>query len=78
MIYYTTAQEGDIRVHRNVTDWEIRDNFLNERVQYWYNQHHQSIGSTKILSNLRKDPAVTEQVTLKQVKRIMSKLGIRC
>lgn len=65
-------------IHRNVTDWEIRDNFLTERVQYWYNQHHQSIDSTKILSNLRKDPAVTEQVTLKQVKRIMSKLGIRC
>jgi len=78
LIYYTTAQEGDIRVHRNVTDWGIRDNFLTGRVQYWYNQHHQSIGSTKILSNLRKDPAVTEQVTLKQVKRIMSKLGIRC
>lgn len=78
MIYYTTAQEGDIRVHRNVTDWVIRDNFLTGRVQYWYNQHHQGIGSTKILSNLRKDPAVTGQVMLKQVKRIMSKLGIRC
>ncbi|MGL3799116.1 IS3 family transposase [Lactiplantibacillus plantarum] len=65
-------------LHRDVTTWEIRDNFLTERVQYWYNQHHQSIGSTKILSNLRKKPTVTEQVTLKQVKRIMIKLGIRC
>lgn len=65
-------------LHRNVTDLEIRDKFLSERVQYWYDQHGQSIGSTKILSNLRRDPEVTESVTLKQVKRIMKKLGIRC
>lgn len=65
-------------LHRDVTDWGIRDKFLSERVQYWYDQHGQSIGSTKILSNLRRDPEVTESVTLKQVKRIMNKLGIRC
>ncbi|MDV0431185.1 IS3 family transposase [Lactiplantibacillus sp. DA1] len=29
-------------------------------------------------SNLRRDPEVTESVALKQVKRIMNKLGIRC
>ncbi|AGE38496.1 hypothetical protein [Lactiplantibacillus plantarum] len=43
-------------LHRDVTTWEIRDNFLTERVQYWYNQHHQSIGSYLISEKTRPLP----------------------
>lgn len=63
---------------RQKTDWEIKDEFLTKRAKHWYDRHDKCIGSTKILSNLNMDPQVTEPVTLKQVKRIMIKLGIRC
>lgn len=65
-------------LNRQKTAWEIKNDFLTERVQYWYDFHDKGIGSTKILSNLNKDSSVTFPVTVKQVKRIMRSLDMRC
>ena len=64
--------------HRQVTVWEVHEQLLEDRITYWFNQHHQAIGAGKILSNLKHDSKIIFEVTLKQVKRIMRKLGIRC
>jgi len=64
--------------HRQATVWETQEQLLDERITYWFNQHHQAIGAGKILSNLKHDDQITFEVTLKRVKRIMRKLDIRC
>lgn len=40
-------------LNRSVTAWELRDDFLTKWVKYWYDQHVQSIGSTKILGSVK-------------------------
>jgi len=65
-------------VHRQETPWEIQEQLLEERITYWFNQHHQAIGAGKVLSNLKHDAQVTFEVTIKRVKRIMFNLGLRC
>lgn len=63
--------------HRE-TVWEAQERLLEERITYWFNQHHQAIGAGKILSNLKHDDQITFEVTIKRVKRIMFNLNIRC
>jgi len=64
--------------HRQETPWDAQERLLEERITYWFNQHHQAIGASKILSNLNHDKLVTFKVTIKRVKRIMINLNIRC
>jgi len=65
-------------LHRQKTVWEAQEELLEERITYWFKQHHQAIGAGKILSNLNQDEQITFDVTIKRVKRIMGNLGIRC
>ncbi|AVK99442.1 IS3 family transposase [Pediococcus inopinatus] len=65
-------------INRQITSWERQDKVLKERVQYWFDFHFQGIGAGNLLTNLEKDNQVTFAVTLKQVKRIMRELGLRC
>lgn len=64
--------------HRTETDKEIQDKFLKKRIMYWYEKNTKTIGAGKILANLLADDQVTCRVTIKQVKRLMRELGIRC
>ncbi|WP_367294846.1 IS3 family transposase [Levilactobacillus yonginensis] len=65
-------------LHRQETVWGAQEKLLEERITYWFKQHHQAIGAGKILSNLNRDEQITFDVTIKRVKRIMGNLGIRC
>lgn len=63
---------------RKETDWERQDQQLNNRVQYWFDFHHQGIGAGNILVNLEKDKLIDFPVTTKMVRRVMRKLRIKC
>uniref|UniRef100_UPI0019501C6F IS3 family transposase n=1 Tax=Lacticaseibacillus mingshuiensis TaxID=2799574 RepID=UPI0019501C6F len=63
---------------RQETAWECRDRLLKERVQYWFDFHHQGIGAGNLLVNLQQDELIDFPVTLKQVRRVMRELNIRC
>nr|WP_211089124.1 IS3 family transposase [Levilactobacillus tujiorum] len=64
--------------HRQETLWEAQERLLEERIDHWFDQHHEGIGAGKVLSNLRHDEQITFEVTLKRVKRIMRNLNLRC
>ncbi|MCL5459602.1 IS3 family transposase, partial [Loigolactobacillus coryniformis] len=63
---------------REETAWEVRDRQLKERIQYWFDFHHQSIGAGNLLVNLQHDESITFEVTYKMVRRVMRELGLRC
>lgn len=63
---------------RQETNWERQDKFLQERVQYWFDFHHQGIGAGNLLVNLQHDELINFRVTLKMVRRVMRVLEIRC
>lgn len=65
-------------LNRTETTWESNNRLLKERTQYWFDFHHQGIGAGTLLTNLQQDVLVPFAVTLKQVKRVMRELGIRC
>lgn len=64
--------------HRGETQKEVEDKLLKKRIMHWYNLNTQTIGAGAILTNLEKDPQITFKVTIKQVKRLMRDLEIRC
>lgn len=64
--------------HRGETQKETEDKLLKKRIMHWYNLNTQTIGAGAILTNLEKDPQITFKVTIKQVKRLMRDLEIRC
>ncbi|MQS89637.1 IS3 family transposase [Lactobacillus salsicarnum] len=64
--------------HRKETEHETQDKLLKKRIMHWYDLNTQTIGAGAILSNLKMDDQVTFSVTLKQVKRLMRELSIRC
>jgi len=57
---------------------DSRDTFLKERIMYWYILNTKTIGAGTILTNLEMDETVSFPVTIKQVKRLMRQLDIRC
>ena len=63
---------------RQETVWELRDQRLKERAQYWFDFHHQGIGAGNLLENLRQDEQINFPVTFKQVRRVMRELDIHC
>lgn len=63
---------------REETAWEVRDRQLKERIQYWFDFHHQGIGAGNLLVNLQHDESITFEVTYKMVRRVMRELGLRC
>ncbi|APX73217.1 hypothetical protein M5C72_09065 [Companilactobacillus allii] len=64
--------------NRKQTSREAQDELLKERITYWYELNTKSIGAGTILTNLKRNPQVTCKVTIKQVKRLMRELYIRC
>lgn len=64
--------------HREETPKETEDKLLKKRIMYWYNLNTQTIGAGGILTNLEVDSEITFTVTIKQVKRLMRELGIKC
>lgn len=64
--------------HRGETQKEVEDKLLKKRIMYWYKLNTQTIGAGTILTNLEKDSQITFKVTLKQVKRLMRDLEIKC
>ncbi|WP_035456676.1 IS3 family transposase [Loigolactobacillus coryniformis] len=63
---------------REETAWEVRDRQLKERIQYWFDFHHQGIGAGNLLVNLQHDESITFEVTYKMIRRVMRELGLRC
>lgn len=51
---------------REETAWEVRDRQLKERIQYWFDFHHQGIGAGNLLVNLQHDESITFEVTYKR------------
>lgn len=64
--------------HRGETSKETEDKLLKKRIMHWYNLNTQTIGAGAILTNLERDSQITFKVTIKQVKRLMRDLEIRC
>lgn len=65
-------------LHRSETAWEHKDRRLQERVQYAFDNHNQGIGAGLLVDNLRRDEQIDFPVTVKQVRRVMRELKIRC
>ncbi|MCH4008951.1 MAG: IS3 family transposase [Companilactobacillus sp.] len=65
-------------VKRKESPWEKRNELLKKKVLEIYNFHTQTIGAGKILLNLRMEGSLEFGVTLKQIKRVMRELNIRC
>ncbi|QVI32593.1 IS3 family transposase [Lacticaseibacillus zeae] len=65
-------------LRREETLWGVHDRQLKERTQYWFDFHHQGIGAGNLLINLQQDELIDFPVTIKQVRRVMRELGIRC
>ena len=63
---------------RTETEKELQDKLLKERIMYWYELNTKTIGAGKILINLLADDQITFKVSLKQVKRLMRELDIKC
>ncbi|WP_179211710.1 IS3 family transposase, partial [Secundilactobacillus pentosiphilus] len=58
--------------------WEQHDVLLQESILKHYEQHRHRIGATKLLLYVQHDETIQFPVTIKQVKRIMTKLHITC
>lgn len=65
-------------LRRQETTWEKHNKQLKTRTQYWFDFHHQGIGAGNLLTNLQADKLIDFPVTLKQVRRVMRELDIRC
>lgn len=64
--------------HRTETARETRDKLLKKRIMHWYELNTRTIGAGTILTNLEMDEEIDFPVTIKQVKRLMMELNIRC
>lgn len=60
------------------TVWQVNNRVLQNRSQYWFDFHNQSIGTGSILHDLMHDEKINFRVTLKMVRRVQTELSLRC
>lgn len=60
------------------TEFEKRNKQLKKELLIVFEEHNKSIGASKILSNLNHKKVLNFKATIKQVKRIMRELKIKC
>lgn len=64
--------------HREVTQWELQDQRLKERVLWHFRHHFDGIGAGTLLIYIQRDELIDFPVTIKQIKRVQKSLNIRC